>query len=199
MVTECLSNSSMFYLYWLKTIWLPPSIITMSSYFSSSPKSPHSLWGPWFESAYSKSGMVEEDSCGRWASTTRCWRRLTQSELSREGNHQGQLQSFPLSCWKPFFFCVEGGIGCWPLTQTTSESCCLFSSQFIIQQQNNEVEHNGLYMPCEAAEDPLFHSYRICSTFNGLPTWAGKDGEERERKHQAWLSSLLVRILEQKS
>lgn len=172
----------------------------MSIYFSSSPKSPHTLCGPWFESAYSESGMVGDDSCGPWASMTWCWRRLTPSEVSHQGNHQGQMQWVPSSCWKPFFFLsVEGGTGCWPLSQATSESGCLFSTQLIIQPQNNKVEHSGLYMPCGAAEDPLFHSYWICSTFHGLPTWAEKDGEERERKHQAWLSRLLVRILGEKS
>lgn len=76
MVTDCLRNTSMFYLCLLKTIWLLPSAVIMSNYLSSSPKSPYSLCALWFESAYSESAMAG-DLGGPWATMTCCWRGQT--------------------------------------------------------------------------------------------------------------------------
>lgn len=161
MVTDCLRNTSMFYLCLLKTIWLLPSAIIMSNYLSSSPKSPYSLCALWFESAHSESAMVG-DLGGPWATMTCCWRRQTSpsGEPSRpdavtSGSHSSKY-------WGRYRLLAFVPSPTW---------IWLFSTQLMIQQGD-----------CYVVKETLFHSYRICSTFHGISTWVGEDGEEGERE-----------------
>lgn len=139
----------------------------MSNYLSSSPKSPSSLCTLWFESAYSESAMVG-DLGGPWVTMTCCWGG--QTPPSREPSRPDAVTSG--SCPAGSLSSKYSGRHRLLAFVPSHTWIWLLSTQLMVQQVDC-VCHE---------ENPLFHSYWIRSTFHGLSTWAGEDGEEGERE-----------------
>jgi len=76
---------------------------------------------------------------------------------------------------------VEGGKGCWPLSQATPESGCLFSTQLVIQPQNNKVEHRDCIRHVRHQKILSFTHTEFAPPFMGYLYGLGKM-ERRERE-----------------